>query len=95
VLRPILISTIGLPRSAASFAIQGIVGPLRAFNKAGNDRNDPSARIVQQIAGEIGKVEVGLVPGRDYIAEADAVLDRPHQERPEPPPEFDQGDWPT
>src|SRR5262249_46926005 len=33
--------------------------------------------------GEIGKVEVGLVPGRDDIAEADAVLDRPHQERPE------------
>jgi len=63
-----------------------------AFDKAGND---PSIRIVQQIAGEIGKVEVGLVAGRDDVAEADAVFDRPHQERPEPLPEFDQGDWPA
>ncbi len=57
-----------------------LVGPLEAFDKTGND---PSIRIVEQIAGEIGKVEVGLVAGRDNVAEADAVLDRPHQERPE------------
>ena len=56
------------------------IGPLEAFDKAGND---PSIRIVQQIAGEIRKVEVCLVPCRDYVAEADAVLHRPHQERPE------------
>src|SRR5260221_10081512 len=55
-----------------------LVGPLEAFDKAGND---PSIRIVQQVAGKIGEVEVGLVPCRDDIAEADAVLDRPHQER--------------
>ncbi len=57
-----------------------LVGPLEAFDKAGND---PCVRIVQQVAGEIGKVEIGLVSGRDDVAEADAVLDRPHQERPE------------
>src|SRR6516225_7574079 len=52
---------------------------FEAFDKTGND---PRIRIVQQIAGEIRKVEVRLVPCRDDIAEADAVLDRPHQERP-------------
>src|SRR5712692_4361525 len=56
------------------------IGALEAFDKAGNY---PSIRIVQQIAGEIGKVEVCLVPCRDYVAEADGVLHRPHQERPE------------
>src|SRR6202022_3179096 len=53
---------------------------LEAFDKTGNY---PSIRIVEQIAGEIRKVEVCLVPRRDYVAEADAVLHRPHQERPE------------
>jgi hypothetical protein len=57
--------------------------------------NYPSIRIIEQIAGEIRKVEICLVPCRDYIAEADAVLGRPHQERPEPLPEFDEGEWPA
>ena len=48
------------------------IGGFEAFDKTGND---PSIRIVQQIAGEIGKVEVGLVPCRDDIAEADPFLD--------------------
>src|SRR5262249_47225109 len=56
------------------------IGLFEAFDKASNY---PSIRIVQQIAGEIRKVEVCLVACRDYVAEADAVLDRPHQERPE------------
>src|SRR5215831_18389627 len=56
------------------------IGVFEAFDKAGND---PGIRIVQQIAGEIGKVEVGLVPCRDDVAEADAVLDRSHQKWPE------------
>src|SRR5262249_16788585 len=56
------------------------VGLLEAFDKTSNY---PSIRIVQQIAGKIGKVEVCLVPCRNYIAEADAILDRPHKERPE------------
>ena len=57
-----------------------LVGPLEAFDKPGND---PRIRIVHQVAGEIRKIEVCLVPCRDDVAEADAVLHRPHQERPE------------
>src|ERR1700731_5399647 len=56
------------------------IGPLEAFDKTSNY---PSIRIVQQIAGEIRKVEVCLVPCRDDVAETDAVLHRPHQEGPE------------
>src|SRR5262249_33453391 len=56
------------------------IGFFEALCKTGND---PGIRIVEQIAGEIGKIEVCLVPSRDDIAEADAVLDRPHQEWPE------------
>src|SRR5260370_30642936 len=56
------------------------IGLFEAFDKASND---PSIRIVQQIAGEVRKVEVCLVPSRDYKAEADAVLHRPHQQPPQ------------
>jgi hypothetical protein len=35
------------------------IGGFEAFDKAGDD---PGIRIVQQVAGEIRKVEVGLVP---------------------------------
>src|SRR5262249_29119515 len=47
-----------------------LVGRFEAFDKAGNDS---SIRIIQQIAGEIGKVEVGLVPCRDDVAEAEGA----------------------
>jgi hypothetical protein len=39
--------------------LEKLIGRFEAFDKAGND---PSIRIVEQIAREIRKVEVGLVP---------------------------------
>ena len=60
--------------------LEKLIGPLEAFDKTSND---PSIRIVQQVAGKVGKIEVRLVSCRDDVAEADAVLHRPHQERPE------------
>ena len=56
--------TIGLAALCCELChFEKLVGLFEAFDKA---RNDPSIRIVQQIAGEIGKVEVCLVPLPTY-----------------------------
>ena len=60
--------------------LKKFIGPLKALDKT---RDDPRIRIIQQIPGEISKIEVRLVPCRDDVAEADTALHRPHQERPE------------
>jgi hypothetical protein len=52
--------TTGLPALRCELChFEKFIGLFEAFDKTGND---PSIRIVQQIAGEIRKVEVCLVP---------------------------------
>jgi hypothetical protein len=53
---------------------------LESFDEPGND---PCAFVVEQIAREIGEIEIALVAGRNDVTQADAGVNGTLQERPE------------
>ena len=67
--RPILISTIGLPRSAASLATATNLSAVAALDEPGNHAR---VWIVQQVAHVVGELQVGFVASGDDVAVADA-----------------------
>ena len=53
------------------------------FEAFDETRDDARFRIVDEVAREVGEVEIGFVAGRDDVAQADARVHRAQQERAE------------
>ena len=53
---------------------------FKALDKTGNH---PRGVVIDQIAGKIGKIEIGFITRRHDITKADTAINRPHQKRPE------------